>query len=645
LDFTIDGRVVQMLETFQKKSYCSLDYLANSLGVSTRTIRNYIKLLNSELNGIAAIKNEKGKGYHLFIEDGHMFDDFIETVSKKKNMLDSSQRRIAFIIDRLINSKGRNTLDELAFDMNLGRTTLVNEIKKAAVALESYNLAIHGKPNSGMSLKGNELDIRFFILDNVYDYLYGDYPLDEDIKEEIMKIANHYNLESTTQKKLMQFIIVMLDRFIKNHPLTELDEKYNKLLNTQDYSIASEIVSVIERHLPVEISQPEILFITLPIAGRRTPTNIRTIADIKISDDIKRLLDLIIEQVGFDKSIIFENETFFKDILYHLTFMLNRLMFDVRLKNPQLADVKEKYPVAFKLAEIAGQVIEKEYGLKVPEDELGYLSLYFGVFIAQHDEITRALKKVAVICGTGRGSAKLVSIQLQRILNPNTQIDIYSEIEVSKELLNQYDMVFSTVKLHFAIDPPVIIINEIFDEASVSRQIEKMTYRKKFKMKDFGNHRSILKLLLNKDKFFVLDTNKGYHENVNDMIDVLVKKGYLDEGFKERLREREEKGSMVFDRYISLPHTVNYKSNQIEMAIGVFPEKAVVDGKEIKLVFLLGIPEKADNDASLLIKIYDEIIKIASDQKQVEELADAASYEDFTKCLEQASSSSSILGM
>jgi lichenan operon transcriptional antiterminator len=59
----------------------------------------------------------------------------------------------------------------------------------------------------------------------------------------------------------------------------------------------------------------------------------------------------------------------------------------------------------------------------------------------------------------------------------------------------------------------------------------------------------------------------------------------------------------------------------------------------------LGIPEKADNDASLLIKIYDEIIKIASDQKQVEELAGAASYEDFTKCLEQASSSSSILGM
>lgn len=192
----------------------------------------------------------------------------------------------------------------------------------------------------------------------------------------------------------MQFIIVMLDRFIKNHPLTELDEKYNKLLNTQDYSIASEIVSVIERHLPVEISQPEILFITLPIAGRRTPTNIRTIVDITISDDIKRLLDLIIEQVGFDKSITFENETFFKDILYHLTFMLNRLMFDVRLKNPQLADVKEKYPVAFKLAEIAGQVIEKEYGLKVPEDELGYLSLYFGVFIAQHDEITRALKKL-----------------------------------------------------------------------------------------------------------------------------------------------------------------------------------------------------------------------------------------------------------
>lgn len=638
-DFTMDERVVEIIELTRKKTYCSLDYLASTMGVSTRTIRNYIKQLNSDLEGIASLENEKGKGYRLHIEDESLFEDLIGKISLEANLQDSPQKRIAFIIDRLINNDKANTLDELAYEMNISRTTLVNEMKKASVALETYNLFIRGKQNSGMFLSGNELDIRFFILDNVYDYIYSGYPLDEDIKEAIAKIAQKYDLESTTQTRLMSTVIVMLDRLLKNHPLEKMNEKYNKLLNSKEYLIASEIVSAIESHLPISIPETEIIFITIPIAGRRTPTNNRTMADITITEDIQNLLDLMMEQVGFDKEIVLEHETFFRDLQYHLTFMLNRLMFNIRIKNPLLGDVKEKYPVAFKLAEIAGQVIEKEYGLTVSEDELGYLAFYFGVFIAQNEVNVKRLRQVAVICGTGRGTAKLIAIQLQRVLNQNTEIDLFSETEVTKEQLENYDIVFSTVKLAFELDSPLIMINEIFDETRVSQQIEKVTYLQRFKLKDGGNHNSIVKLLTNEDKYFVLNSKKSYQENVNEMIDVLVEKGYFDGGFKERLLKRTEKGSMVFDQNIALPHTVNHASNKVELAVGVFSDAISADGKELKLVFLLGIPKQTDYDASLLVKIYDEIIKIASDQQLVSQLASTSSFEEFSKYLEQASRS------
>lgn len=638
-DLIMDNRVVQIIELTEKKTYCTLDYLAETMGVSTRTIRNYIKQLNSDLDGIASLLNEKGKGYRLYIEDEQLFEDLIRKVNSEKNLLDSPQRRIAFIIERLMNSDETNTLDELAFAMNIGRTTLVNELKKAAVALESYNLSIRGKQNSGMFLSGNELDLRLFILDNIYDYLYSGYPLDEDIKEEVIRIAYQHDLESTTLNRLMQSIIVMLDRLVRNHPLEKLNEKYNKLLDSKEYRIAVEIVSAIESQLPITIPEPEILFITIPIAGRRTPTNNHTMVDITITDEIKRLLDSIFEQVGFEKDIIRNNEVFFRDLQYHLTFMLNRLMFNMRIKNPLLADVKEKYPVAYKMAEIAGQVIENEYNLEVSEDELGYIAFYFGVFIAQNEVKVARLKQVAVICGTGRGTAKLVAIQLQRILNQSTEIDLFSETEVTKDLLMHYDIVFSTVKLAIEFDKPLIMINEIFDEKSVSQQIEKVTYLQKFKLTDVGNHNSIVKLLINEDKYFILDSSKSYQENVNRMIDDLVNKGYLDAGFKERLLDREAKGSMVFDQYIALPHTINNQSNKIELALGVYPNMVQVDGREIKLVFLLGIPEQTEYDASLLVKIYDEIIKISANKKLLFELANAANYEELSKYLEQATRS------
>ncbi|WHY86538.1 BglG family transcription antiterminator [Neobacillus novalis] len=638
-DLIMDNRVVQIIELTEKKTYCSLDYLAGTMGVSTRTIRNYIKQLNSDLDGIASLLNEKGKGYRLYIEDEQLFEDLIRKINSEKNLLDSPQRRIAFIIERLMNSDETNTLDELAFAMNIGRTTLVNELKKASVALESYNLSIRGKPNSGMFLSGNELDLRLFILDNIYDYLYSGYPLDEDIKAEVIRIARQHDLESTTFNRLMQSIIVMLDRLVRNHPLEKLNEKYNKLLHSKEYRIAEEIVSAIESQLPITIPEPERLFISIPIAGRRTPTNNHTMVDITITDEIKRLLDQIFEQVGFEKDIVRDNEVFFKDLQYHITFMLNRLMFNMRIKNPLLADVKEKYPVAYKMAEIAGQVIENEYDLQVSEDEMGYIAFYFGVFIAQNEGKVARLQRVAVICGTGRGTAKLVAIQLQRILNKGTEIDLFSETEVTKDLFEQYDIVFSTVKLAIEFDKPLIMINEIFDEKSVSQQIEKVTYLQKFKLTDVGNHNSIVKLLINEDKYFILDSSKGYQENVNRMIDDLVNKGYLDAGFKERLLDREAKGSMVFDQYIALPHTINNQSNKIELALGVYPNVVQVEGRDIKLVFLLGIPEQTEYDASLLVKIYDEIIKISANKKLLFDLANAANYEELSKYLEQATRS------
>lgn len=628
-NITMNARVAQIIEFTRKKSYCSLDELAEGLGVSTRSIRNYIKQLNSDLAEIVSLENERGKGYRLDILDEQKFQLLVENTNPA-NWLDSPKSRLAFIIERLMNGDKVYTLDDLAFEMHLGRTTLINELKRSSVSLEAYNLVIQGRQNKGMYLSGKELDLRFFIIDNLYDLLYDDYPIDLDITDEIINICNRHDLESTTQMRLLQFIIVMLDRFLKDHSLEEMDEKHRKLLDTPDYQIALEIVKSIESQLPIKIPLPEILFITMPIAGRRTPTNNRTMANITITEDINNLLEIIVERVGFNKEIIKENESFFKDLKYHLTFMLNRLIFGLRSKNPLLADVKDKYPVAYKMAEIAGQVIERKYGLEVTEDELGYIAFYFGVFIAKGDVKVKRFEQAAVICGTGRGTAKLVSIQLERILNQNTEIHLYSEQEVTKELLDNYDIVFSTVKLPFKTSTAFIMISEIFDEQDVSKEIENVTFMQKYKIKNGSSQHSILKNLITKEKFFILDSGKSYYENVGQMIDELVGSGHLDDGFKERLQERESKGSMVFDRYIALPHTFNYQSDSIELALGIFPEKTIADGKEIKLVFLLGLPEhEADNSEHLIVKIYDEIIRIANNQNTVDRLSRTKSYEEF----------------
>ena len=626
-DFMLENKEIQLLEILHKRDYSSLDFLAETIGVGTRTIRNYIKNINKYLNGIVKIENKRGKGFWLSIEDTIGFHDLQQKILSQKNVIDTPKNRIAHIIERLLDHDRYYTLDELADEMNLGRTTLINELKRASQTLETYHLKISGKPNQGMHLSGSEINLRFFILDNVYDALYGSYPIDEDLRYEIEKMATKYDFESNTKKRFFEFVVVMLDRFLKGYPLETVKENHLKLFQSNDYQIGLEMTRIIEEKLPVNIPEYEALFLAIPVAGRRTPTNNRTTTEVKITDDVTKLLEMIIEEIGFRVDIIEENKAFFKDLQYHLTFMLNRLSFQMRLENPMLADVKEKYPVAFEMAKIAGRVIEREYEIYVSEDELGYIAFYFGVFISQSELKLNRLKKAAVICGTGRGTAKLVATQLRRILNQETKLDLYSENELTKDILDTYDILFSTIELPFETSTPTLIINEIFDEQTLSKKIEKVAYMQHLHPLKESSHNSIISLLINKDKFFILDSEKGYQQNVYEMVDQLIHNNYLDEGFKDRLKKRAEKGSMIYDRFISLPHTFNYQSDHIELAIGVFPERVEADGKEIGLVFLLGLPEKHSVSMEYqLVKVYEEFIKIGNNDKLVSKLTRSTNY-------------------
>lgn len=639
-DFIIRENSVRLLKIISKRDYTPPLFLSESLEVSMRTIQNYMKQVNQDLKGIAKIENVKGKGYRLIIQEKQEFERLLEKIQQNKIPVDSSKRRIASIINLLINGEKNYTLDEMAFELNLGRTTLVTELKKASLSLATYNLKISGKPNKGMQLHYQEMDLRFFIIENIFDDLYGSYPLDHDVVENIIHVTDRYDLESSTKNKVIAFVVVMLDRLTKNHALKDIGKNYLKRIHQHDLSIAKEISSIIESSLPIKITEEEMFFISIPIAGRRTPTNNRTMNEMQITEEVNSLLNKILEQIGFKQEVIKQNETFFIDLQYHLTFMLNRLMFGLRINNPMLKDVKNRFPVAFKMAKIAGQVITQEYSIAISDDELAYLAFYFEVFISQNDFKEKRFKKAAVVCGTGRGTARIIRSQLEKVLHPDTQLDVLSEIGLTNEQVSSYDLIFTTVCLPMKVKKPTIKINEIFDAHHLKKKVEEIAYMQSFNLETTDEANSLLYHLITGDKFFVLDSSKSYEANLKYMVEALIRRGYLDEGFAERLQARSEKGSMVFDQFIALPHTLNNDSNQLQIALGVFQKQVKADNKEVKLIFLLGLPNletEVEDYEQQLVHVYDEIVRISNNRQLVNRLSQSTNYEQANLLLKHVS--------
>ena len=90
--------------------------------------------------------------------------------------------------------------------------------------------------------------------------------------------------------------------------------------------------------------------------------------------------------------IIISDQTLRDNLGYHLEFTLNRLLFNIKLKNLLLEDMKENYVLPYNLAKISADVIENVYNLVMPEDEIGYIAIHFGSYL-EKNIISNTLQK------------------------------------------------------------------------------------------------------------------------------------------------------------------------------------------------------------------------------------------------------------
>ena len=627
--FNNDNRICKVLQILEHKRSASLEYLEKKLNVSTKSIKNDIKELNEIFDGNALIQFKLGK-YKLYVLEYKQFEKIKENLYLHDDFFNSPKKRMAYVISRLMNDENPVLTEDLAFEMSIGRTTLVGDLKKIREALKKYNIEIVGKTNTGLKLQGEEIDLRLFVLENLYEEIYKDHELDYDVKEELEKIFSDLKLEGSTRKQIIKFLTVLIDRLVNGHSIAELNETYEDLIYTDQINVSNNISDRIENIFGVKIPDNERVFMTLPIVGMRTPMDIDRVKNIEITEEVIDLVLDIIKLIKLEMDITITPGNLLDEFTYHISFMLNRLKYGIKIKNPVLDEIKEKYMVPYKLAELTKMLIEDRTKKKVSKDELGFLAVYFSVFISENSYERNKLCSIAIICGTGKITARLIAAQLRKIVDIDTKLEMFSDSQVNKELLDQFDLVLSTIKFECDTVTPIIYLKEIFDENQLKNKIESVRYTEKLNIPMLQGMESLVLSLLDEEKFFILHSDKSYMENVDYMIDKLYDLSYVDEGFKERIHTRESKSTMVFDEYIALPHAINKETDKIVFSIGVFSDdKNQETDSKLKVIFLLAIPDIEEKDDDILVKIYDEIIAISKDKQVVENIAKVKNYREL----------------
>ena len=628
--FYEENRLARILNIMEQKQSVTIDYLSKKMDVSSKTIKNDIKEINNSLNGSAIIENKKNI-YSFYIFDALNYEKLRNNIYVQDDFMNSPNMRTVFIIQKLMNTDSPYLTDELAYDMNVGRSTVNGDLKRLRKALENYDIEIKGKTNTGIILNGTEIDIRFFILENMYDGIYKDYPIDSEIIEIVKNIASKYCLDSITVEYFIKFFTVMLDRFLNGNKILYVENKYEDLKGSLAYKFAKETSQEVSRVILNDIPEEEVLFISIPIIGMRTPTNEKAMEILEIKDSTKALVDKIKDKIKVEMNININisSGSFIDEFMHHIQFMINRMRYGFKIRGIDYDDIKNSNSVAYKVSELAAEVIKQEEEINISKEEIALMSIYFGIIIEKSNIDENRMYKIAIICGTGRISARVIESNLKKIFKRKAIMEIYSDNNINSEIINNYDLAISTVKLNIETETNIIYINDILDKDELERKLEAIKYSEKSNTTFIKGVDSIMLSRLDGNRFFILDSEYSYSENVNMMIDILNNEGHLDDNFKERIRIREEKSSMIFEKTVAFPHTINYASNNIELALGVVPESMSGEKeRDIKLVFLLGLPAD-ESDDTVLVKIYDEIIKIASNRNNVEEISKVQNYKDL----------------
>jgi transcriptional antiterminator/mannitol/fructose-specific phosphotransferase system IIA component (Ntr-type) len=393
---------------------------------------------------------------------------------------------------------------------------------------------------------------------------------------------------------LVVHLAIMIKRLqdkkgIKTQPL-----RLANLAGSEEYRIAEFIAGRLENEFGIKIPENEIVYISLHILGakieKRLPLKEETV-DEMLKDFEKEILEIVYDMISVVENTLdvkLSNDKFLiAGLALHLRPVINRIRYGMNLHNPILAQIKENYTSIYGIAWITAGIIEKRLGIKVGEEEVGYLAMHLGAAI----ERATAPKKALVICSSGIGTAQMLASRLKKKFPEILIEDVISVPNVDEVLkCKKVDFIISTVPLELK-DIPVILVSPLLTEGDIAkiRELIGKTSSMKLKLNRRDFEGSLVYELIPEDLVFCKKTFDSKEQIIEEVGQILVARGYVEPDFVKAVQEREKITSTYIGRGVAIPHGED--RFVIKPTVAVITLETPVEwwGKQVNLVFYLAL--------------------------------------------------------
>lgn len=611
--------------------------ISENLNVTTRTVRNDIASINKILISEKSFKINSSTqiGYFLDKKNIKIIRGIIRKANSPEHKVIEGEERYYKIIGNIFFEKVQNIFS-LTEELFLSEQTVYKELIKIKKYLTlNFNYEFIEVSSEKVLNKGEENDIRqvlFKLLNrfifsnnkeylhdlnlilndkfNIYEYKHLCLKVKEIFKKENIEIDDK-NFDAVVG---VIYIVIIRNRYGFKDNIREKKELKNR-------NISKLLIKELKKlNYEIEYLDEVCLDNFLWCIKLKECNSYKETISIKTFNLINEFFEVVTNKYNIN---IRDNIEVSENLTEYVEYMLRRIDNDFELINPIKNEIKWNYPYAYEIATSIIPIIYK-YKNKYPiDDEISYIAVNIEYYL---EKSNHALKTI-IINDSNTGINNILKNWL--VNNFSNKLEIINCI--SQHSINEFieknniDLIISGRNIGIDTKVDNYVIDKIPNENDyilLGQIINKIRINHKYE--------NLIKRMLDVDFINFYEGIKSFEEIIFDMSEKLKRKDRIYDLniYVEDVLIREKNYPTNIGKYFVIPHPLIIFAKKTTISVAILDKPTIVNNDEIKLIFLLAIEDKLNEDINLILEFFK---KIALDKNEVNSLTKTKSKEEFMR--------------
>ncbi|GAA3581742.1 PTS sugar transporter subunit IIA [Klugiella xanthotipulae] len=311
----------------------------------------------------------------------------------------------------------------------------------------------------------------------------------------------------------------------------------------------------------------------------------------------------------------------------HVANMLDRMRDQLSSPNPMTRSLKTHYPVVYDVAVFLATELSRVNGVRVDENEIAFLALHIGSFLAQRPSRTQRVR-CAFVCPDYYSMHRFLRERIEEELADIIEVvTVVTRTDVAWAHL-EVDLILSTIPAPTSVHN-VLQIQPFLTEEDAERIRARVSRFHRTKRRAALKER--LLRYLSPELFTAHLDVSDESEAITHLGGLMVEQGIIDDSYVQGALDRERMSSTAFNDLIAIPHALTMTARRTAIAIAVTKTALPWGSSRVHVIAFIAFAESERNEFQ---SVFDQLVKVFSSREDVQHiLRSSATFDGFIDAL------------